>query len=63
MNEIYMKCLSPTSLDRRQTGADGQRDGQRDRHAVGSGVNVSVDDGVAGGNMQIICAFCVQLPH
>lgn len=58
MNEIYMKCLSPTSLDRRQTGVDGQTD-----HAMGSGVNVSVDDGVAGGNMQIICALCVQLPH
>lgn len=37
--------------------------GRTDGHAVGSGVNVSVDDGVAGGNMQIICAFCVQLPH
>lgn len=51
MNEIY-EMLKPR-LIRQATDWGGRRDG----YAVGVTVNV------VASNMQIICAFCVQLPQ
>lgn len=51
MNEIY-EMLKPR-LIRQATDRARRRDG----HEVGVTVNV------VAGNMQIICALCVQLPH
>lgn len=54
MNEIY-EMLKPRLI--RQATDRGRR---RDGHTVGVTVTVNV---VVAGNMQIICALCVQLPH
>lgn len=55
MNEIY-EMLKPR-LIRQATDRSRRRDG----HTVGVTVTVNVVVVVAG-NMQIICALCVQLP-
>lgn len=54
MNEIY-EMLKPRLI--RQATDRGRR---TDGHTVGVTVNVVV---AVTGNMQIICALCVQLPH
>lgn len=58
MNEIY-EMLKPRLI--RQATDRGRR---RDGHTVGVTVTVTVTvNVVVAGNMQIICALCVQLPH